>query len=48
MDDEDLQELKDSRNLIDTTDEMDLTGGSRGGLEEPETECVYRHFHIRL
>ncbi|KAJ7483173.1 hypothetical protein FB451DRAFT_1438693 [Mycena latifolia] len=31
MDEEDLQELKDSRDLIDTTDEMELAGGMRAG-----------------
>ena len=38
MDEEDLQDLKDSRTLIDTTEEMDLTAGSKSSLEE--TECV--------
>ncbi|KAG7094176.1 hypothetical protein E1B28_007785 [Marasmius oreades] len=43
MDEEDLQEIQESRKLVDTTDEMDLTGGTqaelsrRGGAEE-ETE----------
>lgn len=45
MDEEDLQELKDSRSLVDTTDEMDLTGGTKAelqqrGAEETERECV--------
>ncbi|KAG5644860.1 hypothetical protein DXG03_007501 [Asterophora parasitica] len=37
MDEEDLQELKDSRNLVDTTEEMDLTGTGRG---EPEDDSM--------
>lgn len=36
MDDEDIQDLKDSRTLIDTTEEMDLTGGSKANVEETE------------
>lgn len=45
MDDEDLQDLKDSRNLVDTADEMDLTGGTKSdlahrGVEDLEQECV--------
>lgn len=40
MDEEDLQELKDSRNVVDTTDEMDLTGGRGADFEESEKECV--------
>jgi hypothetical protein len=40
MDEEDLQELKDSRNMVDTTDEMDLTGGRGADFEESEKECV--------
>ena len=40
MDEEDLQELRDSRNLIDNADEMDLTGGDKG-IEVPEKEWVH-------
>lgn len=40
MDEEDLQELKDSRNMVDTTEEMDLTGGRGMNVEESEKECV--------
>ncbi|KAG5637846.1 hypothetical protein H0H81_002983 [Sphagnurus paluster] len=40
MDEEDLQELKDSRKLVDTTDEMDLAGGNRGGVDEPEKDSI--------
>lgn len=40
MDEEDLQELKDSRNMVDTTEEMDLTGGRGMDFEESEKECV--------
>ena len=29
MDEEDLQDIKDSRNLVDTTEEMDLSGGTK-------------------
>lgn len=44
MDDEDLAEMRESQKLVDTTEEMDLTGGtqaelSRRGGEEPK-ECV--------
>jgi G patch domain-containing protein 1 len=44
MDEEDLAELKEGRNLVDTNDEMDLLGGTqaelgqKGGVEEPEKE----------
>ncbi|KAF9269258.1 hypothetical protein L218DRAFT_994162 [Marasmius fiardii PR-910] len=43
MDEEDLQELEEGRKLVDTTDEMDLTGGTqaelrRRGVTEEETE----------
>jgi hypothetical protein len=40
MDEEDLQELKDSRTIVDTADEMDLTGqGTRlSSAEEQESE----------
>jgi len=53
MDEEDLQELKDGQNLVDTTDEMDLVGGTkaelqrRGGMEESE-ECVQHYFTLML
>ncbi|KAF5373290.1 hypothetical protein D9615_007371 [Tricholomella constricta] len=40
MDEEDLQELKDSRKLVDTTDEMNLTSDSRGGVAEPEQDSL--------
>lgn len=32
MDEEDLQDLKDSRNIVDTTDEMDFMGGTQAEL----------------
>ncbi|EEB87967.1 hypothetical protein MPER_14461, partial [Moniliophthora perniciosa FA553] len=41
MDEEDLQELQESRKLVDTTEEMDLTGGTQAELRrraEDETE----------
>lgn len=47
MDEEDLQELRESRTLVDTTQEMDLTGGTavelgrRLGGEDPEEEYAY-------
>jgi G patch domain-containing protein 1 len=33
MDEEDLQELRDSRTIVDTTEEMDLTAGTKGELQ---------------
>ena len=33
MDDEDLQDIRDSRNLVDTTEEMDFLGGTQKELE---------------
>ena len=33
MDDEDLQDIKDSRNLVDTTEEMDFMGGTQKELQ---------------
>ncbi|KAF7371047.1 G-patch domain [Mycena sanguinolenta] len=38
MDEEDLQELRDSRNVVDTTDEMDLTGGTKPGNGDDEEQ----------
>jgi len=40
MDEEDLQELKDSRSIVDTTEEMDLKSGHEANVEESEKECV--------
>lgn len=46
MDDEDLQDIKDSRNLVDTTEEMDFTGGTqkelqgKNDLDESDKEYV--------
>lgn len=40
MDDEDLAELRDSQNLIDTHDQADLEGGSIGRIY-PQTEYVF-------
>jgi G patch domain-containing protein 1 len=48
MDEEDLQELKDSRNVVDTTEEMDLTGGRGMDVEESEKECVISTDYIGL
>ncbi|KDR80804.1 hypothetical protein GALMADRAFT_135911 [Galerina marginata CBS 339.88] len=42
MDEEDLQDLKDSRNIVDTTEEMDFLGGTQaelhGKTEEDDSE----------
>jgi G patch domain-containing protein 1 len=40
MDDEDMAELAENRKLVDTTEELDLTAGSRGDADEDE--CVVR------
>ncbi|GLB41621.1 putative protein of unknown function (DUF1604) [Lyophyllum shimeji] len=40
MDEEDLQELRDSRKLVDTTDEMDFAGTSKAGVDEPEKDSI--------
>ncbi|KAG6902569.1 hypothetical protein C0995_014958 [Termitomyces sp. Mi166 len=40
MDEEDLQELRDSRKLVDTTDEMDFTAGNKEVVDEPENDSV--------
>lgn len=45
MDDEDLQEMKESLTLVDTTDAMDLTGSAEAELgrraaEDYESESV--------
>jgi G patch domain-containing protein 1 len=41
MDEEDLQELRDGRDVIDTTDEMDLASGMQTGHgDDEEQECV--------
>lgn len=40
MDEEDLQELKDSRVLVDTTEEMDFSGGNKAGTGDSEQEYV--------
>jgi hypothetical protein len=45
MDEEDLQELRESRTLVDTTEEMDFTGGTAADLKrqqgEDDTEQEY-------
>jgi hypothetical protein len=42
MDEEDLQDIRDSRKVVDTADEMDLTGGTQaelhGRMGDPESE----------
>ena len=58
MDEEDLQDLKESRKLVDTTEEMDLSGGTQAELrsktndDETEAECVFtllfRHLCLHL
>lgn len=41
MDEEDLQELRDSRNLVDTTDEMDIARGTQPGHgDDEEQKCA--------
>ncbi|KAH0583048.1 hypothetical protein H2248_010933 [Termitomyces sp. 'cryptogamus'] len=40
MDEEDLQELRDSRKLVDTTDEMDFTTGKKESVDEPENDSI--------
>nr|GAT51423.1 G-patch domain [Mycena chlorophos] len=42
MDDEDLQDLRENRNLVDTTDEMDLTAGTQQGQGDDEQDSVAR------
>ena len=44
MDDEDLAEMRDAQKLVDTSEQMDLTGGTQAELhrrqgDEPK-ECV--------
>jgi G patch domain-containing protein 1 len=43
MDEEDLQDLKDSRNLVDATEEMDFLGSTQAELrsKDDETEAEY-------
>ena len=36
MDDEDLQDIKDSRTLVDTTEEMDFLGGTQKELQDKD------------
>ena len=54
MDDEDLAELREGRELVDKNEEMDILGGTqsemrrKGGAEEPEKECVYRPMHLSV
>ncbi|KAF7345375.1 G-patch domain [Mycena venus] len=38
MDEEDLQELRDGREVVDTTDEMDLAGGMKTGHGDDEEQ----------
>ncbi|KAJ7065371.1 hypothetical protein C8F01DRAFT_1125396 [Mycena amicta] len=42
MDEEDLQDLRESRNLVDTTEEMDLTAGTQLGQGDDEQDSVAR------
>jgi len=49
MDEEDLQDLKDNFKLVDTTEEMDLLGGTQAELnkindDETEPEYVFTLF----
>jgi len=52
MDEEDLQDLKDSRNLVDTTEEMDFLGGKQAGSfgkadEDSDKEFVVKFMFVR-
>jgi hypothetical protein len=40
MDEEDLQDLKDSRNLVDVTEEMDFLGGTQAELRGKADEDI--------
>ena len=46
MDEEDLQDLKDSKQIVDTTEEMDFLGGTQAALrakeaDDSDKECVW-------
>jgi G patch domain-containing protein 1 len=44
MDEEDLAEMRDSQKLVDTTEEMDLTGGTAAEMRKragPSSEKEY-------
>jgi G patch domain-containing protein 1 len=38
MDDEDLQDIKDSLDLVDTTEEMDFLGGTQKELQDKDDD----------
>lgn len=42
MDEEDIQDLKDSRTIVDTTEEMDFLGGTQAELfgKEPDDDSA--------
>lgn len=44
MDEEDLQDLKDSRNLVDVTEEMDFLGGTQAELRGNADEDIDKEF----
>jgi len=44
MDEEDLQDLKDSRNLVDATEEMDFLGGTQAELRGNADEDTDKEF----
>lgn len=44
MDEEDLQDQKDSRNLVDTTEEMDFMGGTQAELQGEGSDKEYAKF----
>ncbi|KZP28739.1 hypothetical protein FIBSPDRAFT_927491 [Athelia psychrophila] len=54
MDDEDLAELREGRELIDTNEEMDILGGTesekrrKGGVEEPEKDAITKALESSL
>lgn len=42
MDEEDIQDIRDSRKIVDTTDEMDLTSGKQiESQDDADAECVH-------
>lgn len=51
MDEEDLQDLKDNMKVVDTTEEMDLLGGTQAALRgraEDDTDKEYVAFFPNL
>ncbi|KAF5316646.1 hypothetical protein D9619_006245 [Psilocybe cf. subviscida] len=48
MDEEDLQDLKDSRNIVDTTEEMDFLGGTQAALADEDKDPITRTLEASL